>query len=214
MRIHINWMTATRFWDFLCEAADYGLVRFFRRRAKPFRFGTRPRKRSYIPWGEGLEERQLMATLSGITEYTLAANSHPQGTTLGPHGNVWYVDNGSNKVGKITSSGTTTEYSFPLGGAGGWAIASGSDGNLWVTERTANKIAKVTTSGTFTEYALTAGRGPEGITPGPDGNLWFSESSGNRVEKITTSGTVTEYSVPTTGSFPQGITAAAAGNLW
>ena len=69
MRLSSPWRCVARFWDSLFEASDFGLIRLFRRRrAKPFRFGTRPRKRSYIPWGEGLEERQLMSVLSGITD--------------------------------------------------------------------------------------------------------------------------------------------------
>src|SRR5438128_1532637 len=120
MRFHINWMTATRFWDVLCEAADYGLVRFFRRRrAKPFRFGTRPRKRSYIPWGEGLEERQLMSVLSGITEYSITTGSSGvTNLTTGPDGNIWFTEHDVNKLAKISQTGTVTEYSLTGGSTG------------------------------------------------------------------------------------------------
>ncbi len=143
-----------------------------------------------------------------ITEYSLPSGSHPLGITAGPDGNLWFTDNSSSKIGKITTSGTITEYTV---GSNPNGIAAGPDGNLWFTEYAAGKIGKITTSGTVTEYSLPAESEPYEITEGSDGNLWFTE--GNKIGKITTSGTVTEYSLPEK-SHPSGITAGPDGNLW
>lgn len=146
-----------------------------------------------------------------FTEYALPANSGPVGIGAGPDGNVWYTTVTSEKVGKITPSGTVTEY-----GAGSnkpESITRGPDGNLWFTAHGTNKIGKVTTAGTLTEYALPAGSLPDLITAGPDGNLWFTDYGTSKVGKITTSGSITEYGLPA-GSRPDGITVGPDGNLW
>ncbi|MFI4989718.1 MAG: hypothetical protein ACHQHO_02220 [Solirubrobacterales bacterium] len=150
---------------------------------------------------------------SGLSEYSLPANSGPKGITPGPEaGTLWFTNFTSNKVGKSTSSGTITEYALPAS-SGPEGIVKGPDGNLWVAEFTSSKIAKVTPSGTITEYALPASTGPRSIVAGPDGNLWFTEYKKNKVAKITTSGTITEYTLPT-NSKPVGIVSGPDGNLW
>lgn len=58
----------------------------------------------------------------------------PQEIIVGPDGNFWFLEGSeSNKVGKITRSGTITKYTI-LGAAGLGlvAIGAGPDGNIWV----------------------------------------------------------------------------------
>ena len=57
--------------------------------------------------------------------------------------------------------------------------------------------------------------GPYGMTSsGPDGALWFTEPYANQLGRITLDGTITEYPVPTSNSFPVGITTDSYGNVW
>lgn len=66
----------------------------------------------------------------------------PSGITDGADGNLWFADTATSMIGRITTSGTITEYSLPKeSGTGG--ITEGPDGNLWFTEVTANKIGKI-----------------------------------------------------------------------
>jgi streptogramin lyase len=122
------------------------------------------------------------------------------------------------KVAKVTTLGSFTEYNVPSVGGNAQGIAAGPDGNLWFTELDGNKVAKVTPAGAFTEYPLPPPNpyipSPVGIAAGPDGNLWFTEGNGNKVAKITTVGVVTEYPIPTPASAPSQITAGPDGNLW
>ena len=145
-------------------------------------------------------------------EYSLPEKSGGQQITTGPDGNLWVAEQESNKIAKMTTSGSITEYSLP---SGSWphGITSGPDGNLWFTDNGSNKIGKITTAGVVTEYAQPAESYPGPIVTGSDGNLWFTEWKRNKIVKITTSGTATEYSVPA-GSSPWGITAGPDGNLW
>jgi len=152
-----------------------------------------------------------------IIEYELAKwpSTSTVGIALGPDGNLWFSGiKPVNQVGKITTSGTVTEYGVPEG-AYPYYFASGPDGNIWFTlpSVTGSRIGKVTTSGGFTEYSSAAGNDALAITKGPDGNLWFTNLSSGKIGKITTTGTRTEYSLPA-GSKPWGITEGADGNLW
>ena len=156
-----------------------------------------------------------------ITEYPLpTANSAPDYITAGPDGAVWFVENGSNKVGRMTSGGGLTEYPIPTPSSGPQGIALGSDGALWFTEVTGAKIRRITTSGSITEY--TGGGNffrPWTIAPGPDGALWFTDEDSGDVGEITTSGVASpEYNVPGHGAGddrePYGLVAGPDGAMW
>jgi virginiamycin B lyase len=176
-------------------------------------------------------------TAAQISIYPVPSSaSNPEGITAGPDGNLWIAESSANKVAKLTTSGTFTEYtiSTPASRPAGIAaspgrITAGPDGNLWFIEAAA--VARVTTSGVITEYPLPAcqlcGGETNGllssITSGPDGNVWFTEYTRHMVAKVTTSGAITEYRVPSHldsgasspyGGSPSGITAGRDGNLW
>jgi len=58
------------------------------------------------------------------------------------------VEGGSNKIGRITPSGTITEFPLPASHSAfdaqyGAGITTGPDGNLWFTENGANKIGRL-----------------------------------------------------------------------
>ena len=153
-----------------------------------------------------------------LLEYTTPTfNSFPSGIASGPDGALWFTEYGGNKIGRITTAGSITEYPVsPL--AVPYSITAGSDGALWFTEYYANKIGRITTTGVVTEYAIpttTSSTGnPFDITSGPDGALWFTEQLGNKIGRITTSGMMTEYPTPTSNSRPQSITVGPDGALW
>ena len=81
-------------------------------------------------------------------------------------------------VGKITSSGSITEYALPSGpNSHPYAIAAGSDGALYVAEGFPQGIARVGTDGSITVFenpyiSTTA------LSLGPDGQIWFTGISG------------------------------------
>src|SRR5580700_969686 len=80
-----------------------------------------------------------------IVEYPIPTTaSSPAGITSGPDGNLWFVETGANKIGKITTAGSITEYSIPTASSGPTAITQGSDGNLWFIEGSTSKIGRIT----------------------------------------------------------------------
>ena len=161
--------------------------------------------------------------LGTIAEYStgIGSGGNPFGIAAGPDGNLWFTDPGVpgaalNRISKITTDGSVTEYTVPTSFSDPNGIVAGPDGNLWFTECSGNRIGKIAVSGTITEYAngLTGGSDPYFITAGPDGNLWFTEFTGNRIGSITTAGAITEYPIPTASSYPHGIEAGPDGSLW
>jgi streptogramin lyase len=144
----------------------------------------------------------------------------------GPDGNLWFTEYLVGKIGRLTPSGTLTEYPLPFPNSQPESIVAGPDGNLWFTESAAtpdptspagvyNHIGRITPNGIITEFPVpTVFSEPAEITVGTDGNLWFTESVGNRIGRITLAGGVAEFPVPTTNSFPFGIAAGPDGDLW
>ena len=155
---------------------------------------------------------------SQIPEYTLPAS--PAGIAAGADGDIWFTEYNENKIGKISTAGTITEYTIPTANSGPSEITAGF-GDIWFTEYNGNKIGKISTAGTITEYTIpTANSGPSGIIAGP-GGIWFTEYNGNKIGKISTAGTIydpagiiTEFDLPTANSRPFGITAGPDGNIW
>ena len=171
--------------------------------------------------------------VGSITEFPLpTANSYSDGITTGPDGNLWFTEVLVNqqhtiiigsKIGRISPSGSITEFPLPTANSYSDGITTGPDGNLWFTEVLVNqqhtiigsKIGRISPSGSITEFPLpTANSYPDGITSGPDGNLWFTKWVGGKIGRISPSGTITEFPVPTASSQPVGIAAGPDGNLW
>jgi virginiamycin B lyase len=93
----------------------------------------------------------------------------------------------TNKIGRVTTSGTFTAFPVPTPNSAPVGITAGPDGVLWFTEGDANKIGRVTTSGAFSEFSIpTAIAAPTGITSGPDGALWFTEENARKIGRVTT----------------------------
>jgi virginiamycin B lyase len=79
-----------------------------------------------------------------FTEYAIpTAGSGSQAIALGPDGNIWFVENSTGKLGKVTTAGVFTEYQIPTPSSSPAGITVGPDGNIWLTENFANDIAKV-----------------------------------------------------------------------
>jgi virginiamycin B lyase len=147
-----------------------------------------------------------------FTEYTIpTAGSDPLGVTAGPDGAVWFTEQNTNKIGRITTSGVITEFAIPTSNSVPYGITTaGPDGALWFVEEGGNNIGRITTPGVITEYPIpTAKSGSKSITVGSDGALWFTEVG--KIGRITTSGAITEFPTLSNGF---GITAGADGALW
>ena len=65
---------------------------------------------------------------ANFSEYPVPTpGSEPTLITFGPDGNLWFTENGDNKIGKITTAGVITEYSIPTANSGPIGIRAGPD---------------------------------------------------------------------------------------
>ncbi len=157
--------------------------------------------------GDGIGEvTPTGPTTASITGYTFPnsgtnVNRSLHAIAAGPGGDVWFTETVTNngiaqfEIGKITPSGTITEYAQPTGGTdpltSGGGLTEGSDGNLYVAESGTDQIGQVipSTPPTFNQFpnpdtsAINAG-GALDITQGPDGKIWYTQSSPQAVVKL------------------------------
>ncbi len=123
-----------------------------------------------------------------ITPFTNPGGGTVNQLTLGPDGNIWFIEEGQYfaQVGFLTPAGKITEFIIPPfknGFVAGNFIIAGPDGNIWLTANTFSGrqlsngfIGRVTPAGKITEFGTpTALSDPEGIAVGSDGNIWFNE---------------------------------------
>src|SRR5262245_18900503 len=69
------------------------------------------RRQSIRPRALRLEDRTVPAI---INEFPLnTALPAPQGIAAGPDGALWYTDPGANKIGRISTTCSVTEFSLP-----------------------------------------------------------------------------------------------------
>jgi streptogramin lyase len=160
-----------------------------------------------------LSSAPAWAAAGTITEFTIPTKGTPFDITAGPDGNLWFTD-GAGEIGRITPSGSITEFPVP---SGSFRITAGPDGNLWFTGYSTGEIGRITPGGSITEFPTPDGAW--GITAGPDGNLWFADPGGNKIGRITPGGSITEFRLPgNCGKYgtcaPHGITSGSDGNLW
>ena len=103
-------------------------------------------------WFTATGGKLIAINKSGVmTEYALPAGTSPNHITLGPDGNLWFIDTqcGSKtscNVVKSTTSGVITKYPVPVGEIP-LDIAAGPDLNIWPTfpNGTTGKLGKMTT---------------------------------------------------------------------
>jgi virginiamycin B lyase len=160
-----------------------------------------------------------------LTTYPIAAGPmcggayNPLDITAGPDGALWFTNNISNTIGRITTSGVVTL--FPLAAnSGAGVITAGPDGALWFT--TSTGIGRISTSGAVTVFPVSGE--VDGITAGPDGALWFftravlpngtQGTTGQFIGRMTISGAITKYTDPGIGPDIANITAGPDGALW
>lgn len=115
----------------------------------------------------------------------------PSAITAGSDGNLWFaaadMDGLNTQIGRITSSGTISEFPLPNRLSAVNGIIAGPDGTIWFTEDTDNhsqngKIGRITSSGTISEFSLPTPRGgPAAIARGPDSTIWFLEANSHKI---------------------------------
>ena len=146
--------------------------------------------------------------------------------TTGPDHSIWFTEPGTNtqngKIGRITPSGTITEFPMPTPKTQPFGITNGPDGNLWFTAVDYNsfkgQVGRITPTGKVSIFPLPSGFYSPYIAAGPDGNLWFTESDldgwNDKIGRITPTGAISEYPVPNRLSNLNGFILGPDNALW
>jgi YVTN family beta-propeller protein len=175
--------------------------------------------------------------LGYITELSLPNPlSRPFGITVGPDGNIWFTDRGTDSIGTVPATATAgspvtvTECSVTATQLG--QITTGPDNRLWFTDEgnptnsqpgSIDALFPTTCGGTVpprVSYYSGPLVSPFSITTGPDNNLWFTDLGQSKIGRISTSGAITTplYSIPqitpTGAGYASWITAGSDGDLW
>ena len=132
---------------------------------------------------------RIAPSTGNVTEFhTVSSTAWPRGIVSGPDGALWFAETGINRIGRMTTSGSASEFSTGITpGSGVFGITAGPDSALWFTEFLKNKIGRITTAGAVTEYPAPSTE-PWLITVGPDlASVWFAEFSGNRIGRVAVS---------------------------
>src|SRR3954453_52528 len=91
-----------------------------------------------------------------FTEYPVASGAALRDLTTGPDGALWFTERRGEAIGRVTTTGTVTEFPVPTSTddplPDPQGIANGPDGALWFTEMTGDSVDRVTTDGVFTRY--------------------------------------------------------------
>jgi streptogramin lyase len=145
---------------------------------------------------------------------TPTAGAWPDYIVAGPQGALWFSEFYTDRIGRVATDGTITEFPLPdsndIEG-----IAAGADGNIWFTEPGANQIGRMTPGGSVTAFPIKGDNpSPRGITQGPDGNIWYVEYYDGYIGRVTPAGVITRFAIPDASSFPWDITTGPDGDLW
>ena len=163
-----------------------------------------------------------------VTPFSLpdGNSAQPSSVALGSDGNVWFLEangpcfQGQNftNIGKVTPTGTITEYAVGLGG-NGFGIAGGPDGRIWFADPGCTgfppRIGAINTDGSgLTYYTTGIPTFTDTVINGGDGNLYFGTFT-NQIGRITTSGVVTVWNLPSSSQFATlGMTIGPDNNIW
>jgi virginiamycin B lyase len=146
---------------------------------------------------------------------------------------MWFSEFGIDRIGRVSSSGSITEY--PTSGAGLTAgaepsgIVAGPNGDIWFTEYGTGRLGAIDpASGKLVgEYPVPAGASsnPQGIVVGPDGALWFTERGADQIGRLDptmaqsgTSNGFSEFAIPSNGTHigaqPVDLIDGPNGTMW
>ena len=152
-------------------------------------------------------------------ESLISGGSHAAWIAAGPDGNLWFSDTGSQQIGKMTTSGTSTVYTVKSSPG---RIIDGKDGFLWYGGDD-GLLGRIDTNGNFKEFPFPTINGQglvDAITVGGDGRLWFTFNDSyhpGTVAAMTTTGDYRVYAMNLTSNllpYSHSIVAGPDGNVW
>jgi len=131
--------------------------------------------------------------------------------TTGPDGNLWFTISNENRIGRMTTSGTVTQFTVSLSGSVPAGITTGPDGALWFTLNVGGEIGRITTSGAVSGILKIPNEAPDDIVKDPRGVVWVTMPGNvytgpqNLIGRIDPNGGFATVAAGPSGSQPIGI---------
>ncbi|AKL70789.1 hypothetical protein [Streptomyces sp. Mg1] len=149
-----------------------------------------------------------------LTEFALpTAQCGPFGIAAGPDGALWFAETAADRIGRITTDGSVTEYPLPCTGAFPSAITAAGDA-VWFTMNQANAIGRIGMDGRITIHGLpTEAAAPVGIAASHDGGIWSTKIAAGQIGHRAPDGRITEYPLPDRSARPLAVTTDADGTV-
>ena len=119
-----------------------------------------------------------MSKTGSLVEFsTPTSSSFPASITAGPDGNLWFIESGANKIGRISTTGSIVEFNGPTGiNTNLQSLIAGPDGAMWFVDIGNQAIGRITTLGVVTEFPLEISDRLLGdMALGSDGKFYLSE---------------------------------------
>jgi streptogramin lyase len=135
----------------------------------------------------------------------------PQGIVAGPDHAIWFTNEASHAIGRITVGGKLRAY-VNSRVQGATAIVDGPDGALWFLNGN-GAIGRITTRGDVTVYSASNASLPDGLAVGPDGALWYT-TGGKSIGRMTVEGVDTLFADAVRMRGTYGITRGPDDALW
>jgi virginiamycin B lyase len=158
----------------------------------------------------------------------LTVHSRPVSITRGRDGNLYFTEELTGKIARITTNGVITESGLLPTNSQPFVITTGPDGALWFTFANSNALGRIDTNLNISQFVLptnnTGGLVADytiGLTLGRDGNLYYTDPLPNLIGRVqvnettnATNLTVSQFYTPTTNAFPLRITTGPDRNIW
>ena len=147
------------------------------------------------------------------------ASASAQDLASDGHGNMWFTDPGTPGLGRISASGTFTEFTDGLmPGAEPYVITrSPKQSSLWFSDFGGVRLGKVSPSGTIREYVANQYTQNEaaGVAVTPNGTPWtIAVGPKALLVRLTPENQLEAIQLPSDLSFDGSLTADSHGNLW
>ena len=121
------------------------------------------------------------------TEFPVTSSGNLLDIAVGPDGNLWFTDAGSNEIGRITTDRRDHEVRGPDGGQRRARHHRRPRRQPLVHREPRQQVrARSPPPASVTELACipTASSGPTNITVGADGRLWLTETGAGKIARV------------------------------
>ncbi len=152
-------------------------------------------------------------TINGTQITEFGGWSGPYGMAVGPDGNIWLTDVGTDTVNSFNPSNGAGVFNLFISGSSLVDIVAGADGAMWATDANLEGVDRVTTTNTLTQYPLPSGGTPHGITSDSSGQLWVASAGPNSIWTLSAGGAFNPISITPSGQ-PSSIAVGPDGAIW